>query len=1166
LSIAIAAALGTVGPVVFSSGAFAQEPGQAAAPPDDLEEVVVTGSRIQRRDYTSNSPIVTVEQDAFEAQVGLNFEAYLNQLPNYNPAAAPTTTQADVQITPVNSVGIASISLRGFGPNRNLVLVDGKRLVPINALMVTDINAIPSALIERVETITGGASAVYGADAVGGVTNFILRDDFEGIDFDVQYGTTDQGGGEERRISSVLGANLAGGRGNVTLGVERYDRDEVLERDREWYRDRYADPHAPGTFTFLQGTTHYNCLTNCPSPGAVEAVFGAPATSVFNPLSFNVFRQFVFNADETLFVENSAAGLANFTGGPHFTFFPSEIFDASVPGNTSVIEGLKWHNLKALVSSPQERYSFFASGNYDFTDRIRLTSRATLAESETRTVLFGTNAIFGWEGTVPYVPATDSPILPTLNYNDPAVVAAAVADPTNPAFRNPAFVPTGTPGAGWPVPVELAALLNSRPAGTYCISGTPGCGAPGSGTYATTNPALAGLATTGDWMPGWSPDYSLPPRSTINTNTVWQLEAGLDIDLAENWTSEIYVSHGQSSAYNNAAGNLSLTRYRELIRRPDYGRNAAISGNATGASPGFGAADVTCTSGFHDTFFRGDEPLSQDCFNAVNATLQTRAQNIQDILEVNFEGQLAELRAGELRLAAGYQRRENSATFVPDILQSTVSFTDQVVGVYPTGYMDASTSVDDLYAEMLVPLIAGERGQRFELELGFRASDYEHTERENTYKTLVNWQINAWVRFRGGYNRATRAPNLGELFLAPQEIFQIGGNNFGDPCGLRSTAPYGAGGTGPDPQFNPATETQPQLASGQTPQGAASARLICEALMGPAAANQFYNVANAAQGGGSPFNWVVQQGNPDLRSETADTWTWGIVMSPPFERPWLSGINLSLDYYRVEIEDAIMLYSVDFANFSCFGSTLVTSPADAAAQAASPECQRVPRNQALGGPLTTSLSYDNQATIDTAGLDLGLNWRLQLSDAGRDLPGSLMFNLQATWLDYYRTKQSPAAFDVETDWKGSLGPNLSGTNPGAYDYRLFGSVGYFANAWGVNLRWRYLPDVRTAAFASQQAIKENNARVAAGGAGVILSYTPTTELETDNYSVFDLSFNWSVGDRLQFRGGVTNLLDTEPEEVGSTAGYPIGTDLAAVCGGAPGCVRPLAFSLPSTGG
>ena len=1130
LSTAIAAAVGSALPAAWPTTARAQQP-------DDLEEIVVTGSRIVRRDFTSNSPIVTVEQDDFEAQAGLNFEAYLNQMPNYNPAATPTTTQGDVQITPVNSVGIASISLRGFGPNRSLVLVDGKRPTPINALMVTDINAIPSALIERVETITGGASAVYGADAVGGVTNFILRDDFEGVEVDAQFGSVmDGGGGDESRISAVLGANLADGRGNIALGVERYDRQAVREIDRDWYTDRFRDPLAPGSFVFLQGTTHYNCLFNCPGDAAVEGALGAPVTNLFSPFSANVFRQFDFNADGTLFVQNSAAGLANFTGGPNFTFFPSRVLDASVPGNTSEIEGLKWHNQRALVSAPQQRYSFFASGNYDFSDNITFFSRATLAESETRTLLFGTNAIFGWEGLVPYNPATDSPLNPGLNYADPAVVAAALADPANPAFANPGFIPTGTPGAQHPVPAELAALLNSR-----------------------FDPA-------GDWMPGWSPDASLPPRSTRNTNTVWQLEAGLDIQLPGDWTGELYLSHGQSSTYNNAAGNLSLSRYRELIRQADFGRNAALSGNATGQSPGFGAADVTCTSGFYDTFFRGDEPLSQDCFDAINATLQTRAQNVQDIMELNFEGAVADMSAGELRLAAGYQRRENSATFVPDILQSTVSFTDQVIGVYPTGYMDASTSVDDLYVELLVPLLSGKRAaQRLELELGARVSDYEHTEQEDTYKALINWEVNDWVRLRGGYNRATRAPNLGELFLAPQEIFLVGGNNFGDPCGLRSTAPYGAGGTGPDPEFDPALETPPQLAAGQTPEGAQSARLICEALMGPTAANQFYNVANAGPGGGSAFNWVLQQGNPELRSETADTFTFGAVMNLPFERPWLAGLGVSLDFFRVEIEDAIMLYSVDFANFRCFGSTLVTSPTEAAAQAASPDCQLLPRNQALGGPLTTSLSYDNLASIETAGADLALNWTMQFSDVGWDIPGGLALNAQATLLDYYRTKQSPAGFDVETDWKGSLGPNLSGTNPGAYDYRLFSSIGYFRDRWAINLRWRYLPETFTAQYASEQAIRANNARVAAGGPGITLSYTPTTEIETDDYSVFDLSFNWDMGERLSLRGGITNVFDTEPEEVGSTRGFPIGTDLAAVCGGAPGCVQPTSFSLPSTG-
>src|SRR5688572_8520580 len=221
LSLSISAAIAGMGSSVVSVGVYAQA--------DSLEEVVVTGSRITRRAFTSNSPIVTNEQEAFEAQAGFNFEAYSNQLPNYNPAAAPTTTQFDVQITPVNSVGIASISPRRFGPNRSLVLVDGKRPVPINALMVTDVNSIPSALVQRVETITGGASAVYGADAVGGVTNFILRDDFEGIELDTQYSTSDEGGGEESRISAVFGSNFSDGRGNVALGVEHYDREQVNE-------------------------------------------------------------------------------------------------------------------------------------------------------------------------------------------------------------------------------------------------------------------------------------------------------------------------------------------------------------------------------------------------------------------------------------------------------------------------------------------------------------------------------------------------------------------------------------------------------------------------------------------------------------------------------------------------------------------------------------------------------------------------------------------------------------------------------------------------------------------------------------------------------------------------------------------------------------------------
>ena len=348
LSLSIAAAIAGMASGVVSVGAYAQ------AAPDQLEEVVVTGSRIVRRDTTSNSPIVTIEQDAFEAQAGLNFEAYLNQLPNYNPAATPTTTQGDVQITPVNSVGIASISLRGFGPNRSLVLVDGKRPVPINALMVTDINSIPSALIQRVETITGGASAVYGADAVGGVTNFILRDDFEGIEVDSSYSTSDEGGGEESRISAVFGSNFSDGRGNVALGVEHYNREQVNEIDRDAYTDRYADPNAAGTFIFLQGINHYNCLFNCPSAGAINGVFAArPAgTEVFNPNGAVLPAVRLQSRTAACSCKTVAPGYRSISLRLATAIFPFEQhFDASIPGNTQPMNRIE----VAQLASARER-------------------------------------------------------------------------------------------------------------------------------------------------------------------------------------------------------------------------------------------------------------------------------------------------------------------------------------------------------------------------------------------------------------------------------------------------------------------------------------------------------------------------------------------------------------------------------------------------------------------------------------------------------------------------------------------------------------------------------------------------------------------------------------------------------------------------------------------
>src|SRR5690606_27141103 len=150
----------------------------ASVTQDEAPPIIVTGSRIQRQDYNANSPTVTVDEALLENSSTAAVEVNLNKLPQFTPAQTPTAG-GDIQPTATNTPGAATISLRGLGSNRNLVLLDGRRSTPSNASGVTDISTIPAAAIERVEIISGGASATYGADAIAGVTNFILKKNFQ---------------------------------------------------------------------------------------------------------------------------------------------------------------------------------------------------------------------------------------------------------------------------------------------------------------------------------------------------------------------------------------------------------------------------------------------------------------------------------------------------------------------------------------------------------------------------------------------------------------------------------------------------------------------------------------------------------------------------------------------------------------------------------------------------------------------------------------------------------------------------------------------------------------------------------------------------------------------------------------------------------------------------
>lgn len=216
MSVALAVASALLAP---ASGALAQ------GDEDTVEEIIVTGSRIKRRDFTSPSPISTIDKDtlAFSGQPTL--EGVINQMPQVMPDFGRTSNN------PGN--GTARVNLRGVGSGRTLVLLNGRRVAPSGVGSAIDVNNIPQALIERVEIVTGGASTVYGSDAIAGVINFISKDDFSGFSIEASYGVTEENDGQAYDLNLAYGHNLASGRGNITVYGGFHERKDLFMGSRD---------------------------------------------------------------------------------------------------------------------------------------------------------------------------------------------------------------------------------------------------------------------------------------------------------------------------------------------------------------------------------------------------------------------------------------------------------------------------------------------------------------------------------------------------------------------------------------------------------------------------------------------------------------------------------------------------------------------------------------------------------------------------------------------------------------------------------------------------------------------------------------------------------------------------------------------------------------------
>lgn len=401
------------GPTV--SAALADSPTPAADSSEkaaNIEAIVVTGSRISRRDYQSDSPIVTIDESTLAAAGQPTLDRAIGEMPQF-AAAQGMSEVGDVQGSTGFAGGQAYGDLRGLGPNRALVLMDGRRMMSSNPNGSVDLNTIPMSMIENVEVITGGASAAYGSDAIAGVLNFKLREHFSGAEVSVQHGETTMGDGATEHVSALLGGNFADNRGNMVLAFEYSERGVVHGEDRSFFANIRQLARPP------EGILPAGTFGAAPTIAAVNSVLaGYPGTTpIAGSGAYN--GSLGVNTDGTIFTDLAAPNcVQNYRG----------IGQKGVnigKGCTQVQVALGQF---FAIQVPLTKYNVFARSTYKINDSVSAYTQFSFMESTARDETAGGSTGPGKEL---YLPLNNPFVV-----NNPGlqtILASRPADPNNPS-------------------------------------------------------------------------------------------------------------------------------------------------------------------------------------------------------------------------------------------------------------------------------------------------------------------------------------------------------------------------------------------------------------------------------------------------------------------------------------------------------------------------------------------------------------------------------------------------------------------------------------------------------------------------------------------------------------------------------------------------------------
>ena len=689
--------IGGFAALAFAAPAMAQDAGQEA----ELDEVVVTGSRIPQANLVTTSPVTQVTGEDIDVAGVTRVEDLVNQLPQ--AFAAQNSTVAN------GASGTATVSLRNLGSSRTLVLIDGRRMgygSPLDD--AADLNQIPEQLVERVEVLTGGASAVYGSDALAGVVNFIMKKDFEGVQLDAQYGfyqhNNDYDGvgnlraeierrgatnaaqfalpednvsdGESRSVNLIMGVAAPDGKGNLVAYAGYRNNNPILQRDRDYSACTIGEPDldSPRTTTFTCGgsTTAF--------PGRFTD-FGGNNNGNAGP------DEIPNTADDV--PDTNPLPSFNFTLGSGRNFAPY----------SSALHNYNYGPIN-YYQRPDERYTLGAFGRYELNERAEVFAQLMFSDYKSVAQIAPSGSFFN---------------TPTINCDNPLLSAA-----------------------------QATAI---------------GCGAAALAASTTINPDT-GQPYLAD--PNFIPLY-IGRRNVEgggrqdNLNyTSYRGVVGVRGEIAPGWNYDVAAQYSRVILNRVFTNDFSITRLSRALDVVSVGGTPTCRSVVNGTDPNCVPYDVFSADG-----------VTQAALDYLQIPLIQTGETTQQVVTAAVTGDTGwtmPAASRTVQVAFGAEYRRDALSTVTD---AAFASGDGAGQGGPTTGLAGDTDVAEVFGEFQMP-IADDQPWAYSASIdgAYRRSEYEAFGTD-TYKIGADYAPVEDVRFRASYSRAVRAPNALELFTAP---------------------------------------------------------------------------------------------------------------------------------------------------------------------------------------------------------------------------------------------------------------------------------------------------------------------------------------------------------------------------------------------------------------